>query len=312
MSSPPEAPLGAANAAGPNTIGPDPAAPRDPADYRPRPLLGVTFWAMIVLMLLCVLAGVAIADFGPRLFGPKPPAKAAAAEPATPPAEAAVATAPTPTPVTAAAPVPAAPPADVARLSARVAALEAQQGRASQAATAALAAAAVVDASQGTGPFADELASLCAISPPSPELLALARLAQAGAPSRTALAVSFPDYAARAASAARAPGPKTGLGERIVYQLSRVVTLRRVGDAAGDGVDEILARAERQVDDGDLDRALRTLDRLPAGARDAMAPWRARAERRAEIDRNAEALRARALQALAGEGQAFAGPKGGA
>jgi hypothetical protein len=43
-------------------------APKDPAAYRPRPLLGATFWAMIVLMLLCVLAGVGIAHFGPRMF----------------------------------------------------------------------------------------------------------------------------------------------------------------------------------------------------------------------------------------------------
>ena len=130
---------------------------------------------------------------------------------------------------------------------------------------------------------------------------ALARLAQAGAPSRTALAATYPDYAARAASAARAPGSKAGLGQRIVYELSRVVTLRRVGEQAGDSVDALLARAGRQVDDGDLDKALRTLDRLPAGARDAISPWRARAERRAEIDRNAEALRARALQTLAAQ-----------
>lgn len=279
---------------------PELSAPKDPAEYRPKPLLGFTFWAMIVLMLLCVLAGVAIADFGPRLLGPKTPSKPAALEPAAAGVEPASAA-----PPSQAAPVqplaPAAPSPDVSRLNARVANLESQQAHASQAAAAALAASVVVEASQGTGPFADELASLRAISPPSPELVALARLAPQGAPSRTALAVSFPDYAARATVAARAPAPKAGLGAKIVYELSRVVTLRRVGDAAQDGTDEILARAERQVDDGDLDRALRTLDRLPAGARDAMSPWRARAERRAEIDRNASALRARALQALASE-----------
>ena len=32
------------------------------------------------------------------------------------------------------------------------------------------------------------------------------------------------------------------------------MTLRRVGDLEGAGVDAVLARAERQVDDGDLDR----------------------------------------------------------
>jgi hypothetical protein len=276
-------------------------APKDPAAYRPRPLLGVTFWAMLALMLLCVLAGVAIAEFGPRLFNARPFARGAV-EPATGvDAPAAAAPAPAPAAAPALTVAPAAPSDDVVRLGARVAALESEQAHASQAAASALAASAVVEAAQGTGPFAEELASLRAVSPPAPELQALARLAQAGAPSRTALAATFPDYAARAASAARAPGDKAGLGDRIVYALSRVVTLRRVGDVPGDGVDALLARAERQVDDGDIDRALRTLDRLPPAARDAMAPWRGRAERRAEIDRSAQALRARALQTLASE-----------
>jgi len=275
------------------------SAPKDPAAYRPKPLLGVTFWAMMALMLLCVLAGVAIASFGPQLLagrGPRrgPAETPLAAEPAA--AVAPAATAPVPAPAASAAASP-----DVARLSARIAVLEAQQAHANQAAAAALAASQVVEASQGAGPFADELAALRAVSQPSPELLALSRLAAAGAPSRTALAASFPQYAALAASAARAPGEKAGLGDRIVYELSRVVSLRRVGDLAGDGVDAVLARAERQVEDGDVDRALHTLDRLPPSAREALAPWRARAERRAEIDRSAAALRSRTLQMLASQ-----------
>jgi hypothetical protein len=273
---------------------PQTAAPKDPAAYRPRPVLGLTIWAMLAFGLLCILAGVAIADLGPRLFAAKSTSKAPAeaattAEPAAAPAALTPAAAPE------------APTPDLERLSARVTTLESQQAHTSQAAAAALAVSAMVEASQGTGPFAEELESLRAIAPPSPELQTLARLAQAGAPSRTALAASFPDYAARAASAASAPGDKAGLGDRIVYELSRIVTLRRVGDVPGDGVDAVLARAERQVQDGDLDRALRTLDRLPPKAREAMALWRARAERRAEIDRNAQALRARALQSLAAE-----------
>jgi hypothetical protein len=181
-----------------------------------------------------------------------------------------------------------------------VAALESEETRTSQAAASAIAAAAVVEASQGSGPFAESLAGLRAISPPSPELVALDRLAEVGAPSRAALAASFPDYAARAASAARAPGEGAGVGARIVYVLSRIVSVRQVGDVPGNSADAVLARAERLVEDGDLDGALRTVDRLPAGAREALSPWRARAERRAEIDRNAGALRSRALQSLAG------------
>ena len=135
----------------------DISAPKDPADYRPRPMLGMTFWAMLALMLLCVLAGVAVANFGPRLFSPKPAAKAAAEGASTTEAAAA----PSPASNAVMAPVstttPAVPSQDVARLSARVATLEAQQTHASQAAAAALAASAVVEAAQGTGPFLDEL-----------------------------------------------------------------------------------------------------------------------------------------------------------
>jgi hypothetical protein len=281
------------------TTPPDLTAPKDPADYRPRALLGVSFWAAIVFGLLCVLAGVALATFGPQLLA-RHAAPAVAAEPAAPAERPAAAMAPAP----AVAPAPSVAPAasaDVERLSARLTALETQEGRTSQAAAAALSAAAVVEASQGSGPFAQQLTGLTAASPPSPELAALARLAETGAPSRAALAASFPDYAARAASAARAPGEGAGLGDQITYAFSRIISLRRVGDVPGNGIDAVLARAERQVEDGDLDRALATLDRLPARPRAALADWRARAERRAEIDRNAAALRARALQALAAQ-----------
>jgi hypothetical protein len=276
---------------------PDLTAPRDPAVYRPRPLLGVTFWAMIAFGVVCVLAGVALASFGPRLLA-RTPTLTVLPEPASSAPEHPTPAASPPVVAPAAAPEPAAN-ADVERLNARVAALETHETRTSQAAAAALAAAAAVEASQGSGPFADQMAGLVAISPPSPELSALTRLAEVGAPSRAALAASFPDYAARAASAARAPSDGAGLGAWITYQLSRIVALRRVGDVPGDSVDAVLARAERQVEDGDLDHALRTLDRLPAKARDALSDWRTRAEHRAEIDRNAAALRTRALQGLA-------------
>ena len=295
----------------PSDPAPDPAdltAPKDPAAYRPRPLLGASFWAMIAFAVLCVLAGVAIANFGPSLLLPKPAtgtrAQGASTVETSPGGATPAAAAPAAATVTG-------PTPDVARLNARVASLEGRQAQMSRAAAAVLAAATLAEASQSSGPFAEALASLRALTPPSAELQALARLSTAGAPSRAALAASFPQAAARAASAAQAPGEGAGLRARIVYALSRVVSLRRVGDVPGAGADAVLARAERQVEDGDLDRALRTLDGLPPTAREAMADWRGRAERRTEIDRDAAALRARALQALIGEtGVGGAGPAG--
>jgi hypothetical protein len=284
------------------------AAPKDPAEYRPRPLLGVSFWIIVVFGLVCVLAGVALALFAPRLWAQRPAARSLEAPvpaeaprsnlnlPAAP--EPAVAPPP-------AAPVPAAAP-QVEQLTGRVAALEAQQGRTSRAAASALAAAALVEASQGSRPFPEEIAALRAVSGGSPELGQLSRLARTGAPSRASLLASFPDYAARAASAARKPGEGGSFGDRIVYALSRVVMVRRIGEVSGDGADALIARAERALEDGDFDRAFTALDKLPPAARDAMSPWRIRAERRAEVDRYADALRARALAELAAAGRSGA------
>lgn len=277
---------------------PDPddiTAPRDPAEYRPKPLIGVGFWAMIALCVLCVLAGAAVATLGPKLLPARPDRPAPLEVRKT----AAAALVPAASPVSVSGPAGAVPVPDVDRLSARVTALEGQDQSTAEAAAAALAAAAVLDASRGSGPFAEELAGLRAAAPDLPEFATLARLAETGAPSRAALAASYPEYAARAAGAARAPGEGAGLADRVGYALTRIVSVRRVAETSGTDADAVLARAERQVEDGDIARAVRTLDQLPPSAREAMAPWRARAERRAEIDRQAAALRVRALQGLA-------------
>jgi hypothetical protein len=272
---------------------PDPAeltAPKDPAAYRRRPGLGG--WAVAALCVLCILAGIALGRSLPGLFD----ARRAVLSPSLPTLE--PAEPPVQPPAASPAPAPS-EGADLARLAARVSALEGQERSANRAAASALAAAALVEASQGSRPFSEEFTALRAAAPDLSESAALARLAETGAPTRAALAASFPDYAARAATAARTPAEGAGLGERIGYALSRIVTVRRVAETTGDGVDARLARAERLAEDGDLDGALRVLDGLPQAAREAVAPWRLRAERRAEIDRQAAALRARALRALA-------------
>lgn len=275
---------------------PDLSAPKDPAEYRARPLLGPSFWALIALCVLCVLAGAAVAVLAPRFF-PKPPAQPVAVAPPTDPAP--VVGAPVSVTSDAAAATPLSPDADVEQLKTRIAALESHEKGATQAAAAALAAAALVEATQGPRPFTAELSAVRAAAPDFPELAALSRVAETGAPTRAALAASFPDYAARAAAASRRPGEGAGVMDRVSYVLSRIVTVRRVGETLGEGADAHLARAESYIEDGDLDRALRSLDQLSPAAREALAPWRARAERRAEIDRQAAALRARALHDLA-------------
>jgi hypothetical protein len=52
-----------------------------PPDDRPRPLLGIGFWVVMILALACVLGGVAVATLGPTLLGPKRDAAAPAQQP---------------------------------------------------------------------------------------------------------------------------------------------------------------------------------------------------------------------------------------
>jgi hypothetical protein len=279
------------------SVMPDPTEPPPPDGARAR-RLGPTFWAMAAFGLICVVAGYALSRFGPHVFPVKPrPAVSSDLANLRPLAPAQTYRAEEPPRLEVA---PAAPNAEaIHQLAQRIDALENEQSRIAQAAASALAAAALMEAAQTSRPFAEELAALDAVSPPSAELRALRRVAERGAPSRAALAASFPDYAARAAGAARAPGEGAGLMARLAAALSRVVTLRQVGDVPGNGVDALLAQAERQVEEGDLDHALKTLDGLPPGGRDALAPWRAAAETRADIDRRISAVRVQALEDLA-------------
>ena len=273
------------------------SAPRDPGSYsRRRAGLGVG--ALILFGIACVAGGYSLARFGPTLpdiYPDKPRAGATsevapwAAEPPPVTAEEA--------PIAAPAPIALPEPAGDDATARRLDALEADRGKLASASASALAASALMQAAQGSRPFAPEVKALAELAP-SLDLRALQVDAERGAPSRAALAASFPDYAARAASAARAPGDGAGVLDRVGYALGRVVALRRVGEVPGDGPDAILARAERQIDDGDIVGALATLEALPAGAKDALGPWRDQAERRAKIDREIAAIRAQALQEL--------------
>jgi len=271
----------------------EPNPPRDPAEYRPKPLLGVGFWVMVAFGLLCVLAGVAVTLLGPRLMSAGPGAVAPAAP------------VPEQGPVTSLAPLyPAnAEPArvtldEVGQLKARIAVLEGQDVRSIEAATAALAAAALIEATQGSKPFVEEYEALRAAAPTLPELMGLSRLAETGAPSRGALAISFETLAAKAASRSRKPPQDAGLGARIAYAAGKVVTIRQVDDLEGNSPDALVARAELALREGEVVSALAVLDQLPPKGRAALASWREGAERRAVIDRDVAALRVRAVRDL--------------
>lgn len=58
-----------------------PSPPKDLTDDRPRALLGVGFWVVIVLGALCVLAGAGVASMGPSLWPAQPASPAASPAP---------------------------------------------------------------------------------------------------------------------------------------------------------------------------------------------------------------------------------------
>jgi hypothetical protein len=274
----------------------DISPPRDPAAFS-RPRRGAGVWAIAALGVVCVILGFAGSQFVQSLTAPSPggvdeaPAAAPGPEPQSyRPAVQALSDGPA-TPQ-------AATSSDVAALEARLVELEAGQRRTAAAAGAALAAAALTEASQTSRPFPGELALAERSLPASAELRALRPLAETGAPSRAALADDFAAAAARASAAAREPADRTGFAARVMHALSSVVTIRRVGSTVGDSPDAVLARAERQVSEGDIDAALITLRRLPPKSAEALGAWRAGAQQRVTLDRYAGAVRAQALGEL--------------
>jgi hypothetical protein len=282
---------------------PDPAeivAPSDPALYaRRRPGLGAGFWAVAALCLVCVILGGLVVHFSAPWLSPRPggasPLQAAAR--ATPPA----ARLPigSPLPVEAASAPEREASVEIASLNTRITALETGQKGVLDAAAAALAAASLAEAAQTSGPFDEEVASLERVLPSSPDLRALARLAQTGAPTRAGLAAEFETLAGRAATAARDPGQDADLLTRIRYALSSIVSIRQIRSTRGATPDAKLARAQGLLNEGDIEGAVRALDALPDPARVVLSAWLTAAERRVEIDRHVTLIRADALAGLA-------------
>jgi hypothetical protein len=271
------------------------APSRDPAVYGRRRLFTPSFFAWIVVCAICVGVGAAIGRFG---FAGGPAKTESAAPAAAVESHSVAAHAPPaalPLPVVA---PPAPLPADSAALADRVARLESAASRTDDAAAKALAASALSAAAEGSAPFDQDLALYGRLAPGDPDLRALAPLAAMGAPSRAALAASFPDLASAAAAAAHQPPRDADFLAKVIGRLEQVVIIRRVGPGAT-GVDGVLNQAQMKVAAGDLDSAVAALSALPPAAAAPMARWVDGAKRRIEIDQRIAQVRARALATLA-------------
>lgn len=279
---------------------------------RRRSLLGLGFWLSMVFGLVCIGLGVFIGLYGPQVFRQNGPSARPAAT-ATGPVQstdlgiADAARAPGDD-IAAEAPRAAVADAELFAINQRVGRLEADQLDQAAAAASALAASALQQAAQTSQPFDEDLKAVEPLLPANTDIRALRRLAQTGAPTRSALASSFPQVAAKAAVAARTPGQDSGPFAEALHVLASIVTIRRVDKVTGNGPDAVLARAERLLNDGELDATLKALDDLPSDAQLSMAQWRTGLERRAELDRQIGALRASALRALSQSAGRGVGP----
>ncbi len=133
----------------------------------------------------------------------------------------------------------------------------------------------------------------------------LAAFSRESVPTRAALKAQFPGLAARAAQAALAPEEGSWLN-RTAARLSRVVTVRRVGQGAerGEGALAAIARAENRLAAGDLAAAAAALEGLEGAPDEIFGEWREGAGARATIDVAIARLSRRAIERFAAAGGA--------
>lgn len=169
-----------------------------------------------------------------------------------------------------------------------------------------LATAQLFDATRADTSFSAALDALRAVAGDDPEVARVVQLlgphAAVGIPNLEALRGRFDAMAGDVLRAKIAPGG-TGVWDRIKVGLARLVTVRRTGvDGGGDPVDGALAAAQSALDKGDLEVAVRALERLQGAPGEAAAAWLGDANARLQVDRAIAQLRTLALTRLQSAG----------
>jgi len=210
---------------------------------------------------------------------------------------------------------------DVPRLRAQMAAQETAAARRAEEAALMLAAAQLRASLATDRPFATELAALRALAGDEPDFAEtiepLAARAESGIPTLRALQASFPEVARAVAQAdqsavlgAAAPeagGEEPGWVDRTLARLSSLVTIRPVGGSAeGTTPGARVARAEADLDAGDLRGAVEELSGLSGAAARVADGWLDQARARLAADEAAEKLQTAVLRALSQDGGADA------
>lgn len=165
---------------------------------------------------------------------------------------------------------------DLTALTERVAKLEVEidKGMAGTKSAAAAIAFANLRAAVAQGrPYATELATIKSFISDPGDLGLLPAFADKGIPTVPELIRAF-SASRDAALVAAAPAPSGSLIDRLLASASTLIKVKRVDEAAtGDSPSAVLARAEALLDKGDLAGAVKQVETLQGGPRDAFSAW---------------------------------------
>ncbi len=134
----------------------------------------------------------------------------------------------------------------------------------------------------------------------------LERRGDQGLPSLEQLKASF-DSAANAAIDAENQPSDNWFPAQLWASTKSFIRIRRKGEAEGDTTRAILARAEYQLDAGNLSATLAEAEKLKGAAADAMASWLAELKARIAAETALDQVETKLLTALGGDGTAKRG-----
>lgn len=154
-------------------------------------------------------------------------------------------------------------------------------------------------AAQTSASFKREWEVLRAADPDDPAVGMLQPFADMSVPTQPSLAASFPDVSRAALAADRQANGSGNFATRLWTRLSGLISIRRVGDAQGDSNEAHLARAQADLDRGDLSGAVKEVQAVSGPASTPLVTWRKDAEARLAVDGAVLGMNARIIQALA-------------
>jgi len=188
----------------------------------------------------------------------------------------------------------------IAALQTRIARVESgSPGEMLKVAAATLARAGLVHAAQDSPSFKSEWEALRAVAPDDPAVAALQPFADVVVPTHAALLAAFPEAARASLTADAAVDANGNFAGRLWARLRELISVRRVGDARGDSNEDRLARAQADLDRGDLSGAIKEARSVSGPAAAPLGSWLRDADARLTVDSAAMDVNARIIQALA-------------